>query len=188
MIYLDTGDVGKKSSLMDIFRRVILLRKILKREAPDIVIPFLSSSFVPTVMALAFTKISILASEHSVFRASKSPMVWFPFVLSTFGVKKITCVSEAVKKTFPWLIRRKMYPVPNPLPREMFDEIGCTGGTERKIFLSVGRLESPKDFSTLISAFHGIAGELPEWDLYIYGEGGAEEGIGKNGDKIPSGR
>ena len=168
---LNVGDVGKKSSLRDVARRAVLLRKVLKRESPDVVIPFLGSAFVSTSMAVIFTGIPVLASEHSVFMASKSPLVCLPFALSTFGVKKITCLSDSVKSTFPWIIRRKMHSIPNPIPREMFDVTREKRSAGRRMFLSVGRLEKPKDFATLIAAFDLVTGELPEWDLSIYGEG-----------------
>ena len=172
LICLGVGNVGKKSTLGDVLRRMILLRKTLKREEPSVVIPFMSSSFVPTSIAMIFTGIPVVASEHSIFKENK-----WSLILSSFWVKKITCVSEAVKKTFPYLVKRKMHPIPNPLLPEIFDEVGGKKSVERKIFLSVGRLEKPKDFATLIAAFSLVAGELPDWDLSIYGEGSLRDSL-----------
>ena len=175
---LNIGNVGKKSSFKDVSRRVILLRKILKRESPNVIIPFLSSAFVPVSMAVVFTGIPVVASEHNIFAANKSPLVYFPFIVSTFLVKKMTCLSKSVKATFPWIIRRKMHPVSNPLPQEIFD-MPCKKKMGRKMFLSVGRLEKQKNYPTLILAFHLIAKELPDWDLYIYGEGSLRDSLEK---------
>ena len=163
---LGVGDVGKKSTIEDVFKRILLLRKTLKRESPTVVIPFMSSAFVPTSLAMLFMGNPVIASEHSIFKENK-----WSLILSSFLVKKTTCVSEVVKKTFPYLVRRKMHSIPNPLSPELFGEIDEKKNNERKRFLSVGRLEEPKDFATLIFAFDLIAKDLPEWDLYIYGEG-----------------
>ena len=168
---LEIGDVRKKSNVRDIFGRIALLRSVIKMESPDVVVPFMSSSFVPVSLALAFTKIPVLASEHNVFSGSnKLPLVFCSVVVASFLVKKITCVSEVVKMTYPWIIRRKMHPLPNPVSQPLL----ITGGKKnigKRMFLSVGRLEEQKNFVILVSAFHLIASELPEWDLYIYGEG-----------------
>ena len=170
VIGLGAGDVRKKSGSWDVIARIVLLRSTLKRESPDLVVPFMSSAFVPVSLALVFTGIPVLASEHSVFSGrSKSPLVLLSFIFAVFLVKKMTCVSEAVKTTYPWIIRRKMHPLPNPVTRPLCCSKGKNAG--RRMFLSVGRLEKPKDFATLVSSFHLIASELPEWDLYIYGEG-----------------
>ena len=171
---LEVGDVRNRSGWREVLCRIALLRATLKRESPDVVIPFMSSSFVPVSLALALTGIPVVASEHGVFSGIKSPSVLFSVMGASFFVKKITCLSEAVKMTYPWIIRRKMVSLPNPVPQGNFARVEKKY-VERRMFLSVGRLEGPKDFATLVAAFELVASELPEWDLYIYGEGGHRE-------------
>ena len=115
LVCLEAGNVSGKSGAKDIFGRISLLRDTIGRESPHLVIPFMSSSFVPVSLALALTGIPVLASEHGVFPGSnRSPAVLFLVTISVFFVEKITCVSEAAKNDISLDYQKKDVSVAQP--------------------------------------------------------------------------
>ena len=91
----------------------------------------------------------------------------FLYLLSSFLVDRYTFISQAVASNFPYLIRRKMSVIPNPvLVRSSNQPLS----TAHKIILNVGGLKSKRS-TTLIKAFHKVLKVHPEWFLHIVGSG-----------------
>ena len=129
IIYLNSGEPGKKSETKETLIRMIQLRRTIVKIRPAIVIPFMISSFVPVSLALIFSGIPILASEHSSFNHYKSLRMLMAYIASIFFIKKITCPSDQVRSAYPWIIRKKMYPITNPvetgtlpMPKQQFNK------------------------------------------------------------------
>lgn len=169
IINLSVGDAGEKTNFIDFIKRVLILRKKVLKESPDIVIPFMHSMFIPMSFSLCFSRIPVVASEHHVPRGYKKRKYEFLlFLISSFFVKRITVLSDKIKQSYPWLLRRKMFPISNPVymmnpPKDSI--------SRKNIFLSVGRLDEQKDYQTLIKAFDALNHSIPSWELRIYGEG-----------------
>jgi glycosyltransferase involved in cell wall biosynthesis len=72
--------------------------------------------------------------------------------------------------TTEWLAQRgiRARTIPNALVAP--DAVSATGATRKKL-ITLGRLAPEKRIDLLIRAFARVAGDLPEWDLEIYGQG-----------------
>lgn len=171
-ISLEIGNVQKKSGLWMTMRRMLSIRHVLKRERPDCIVAFMISMFVPLSIAMMGTGIRIIGSEHNVPRNyHKRKLCYFLFVISALLLDGITVLSESVKQMYPWIIRRKMIPVSNPVPIPKETDQWRDEDSEHKVVLNVGRLHPQKDQETLIRAFSRIAEAHPGWVLRIVGEG-----------------
>jgi glycosyltransferase involved in cell wall biosynthesis len=169
-IRLDIGST-RPATLAETLRRMRGLRRLALRLRPDVAIGFMHSIYVPMGIALLGTGIPVVASEHIVFgHYGDKPLQNALLRLTPSFVAGMTAISERVLDTFPPGMKPRMTVVPNPVttaPARLADTVG----SGRRILLSVGRLTDQKDHATLISAFALLAGDHPEWDLRIVGEG-----------------
>lgn len=162
----------KRAGLIETLARMKAIRRIVQVRKPDIIIPFMHSMFIPMAFSLLGVKCPVIASEHIVPMHYKSRKIEFILlIVSSFFVRKVTVLSAAVKKLYPYFVRRKMVVMPNPVyihPEKI--EEGEFDPT-RKIILNVGRLSDQKDQKTLIKSFAKLADKYPDWDVRIAGEG-----------------
>ena len=169
LIYLPSSNNTKQLNIISLVRRVFLLRSSIQIYKPDIVIGFMHSSFVLAALASVFLRIPIIGSEHIVMKHYYSrPFQFALYLFSSFFVDRYTCTSQPVASDFPWLIRKKMLVIPNPVsisPSKHF------ASSPEKIILNVGRLEKQKDQITLVKAFSKVLKVYPEWLLHIVGSG-----------------
>lgn len=176
--YLDVPNAGRKTSLRDLGSRVRALRTFLRSHAPDVAIGFMHSIYVPLALAAIGTGCPVVASEHTspehyVGRERELAML----ALVPLMVRRMTVVSEQVRRSFsPWF-RWRMSAVPNPVDLHVGHPADARGGDGTKTLLSVGRLEVEKDHATLVSAFSRLAPQFPDWVLRIVGEGSLEPAL-----------
>ena len=168
---LPIGRATESTSASETAARLPALRRLVRRERPDVAIGFMHSIYVPMALALIGTGVPLVASEHIVYRHFDSRPVekWLLNLVPPL-LAGITTISEPARATFPNHLARGMTVVPNPVgaaPTARADP----KGPSRKTLLTVGRLEEQKDHRTLIAAFARIAGEFPDWQLRIVGEG-----------------
>lgn len=166
---LEIGKVDKPSRAWEILSRIKAIRKIVKSEKPDILVAFMHSTFIPASIALIGSGIPLIASEHIVpEHYGTRPMEYALFLATSPFMKKITVVTDNIRKTYPAVLRRKMEVIPNPIHQPSLRK---TKTPEQKLILNVGRLDPQKDQETLIRAFERLATHFPEWNLRIVGEG-----------------
>jgi glycosyltransferase involved in cell wall biosynthesis len=172
-IDLGLGATDEPSNLRITLRRVAAMRSAVQKWAPDVVIAFMHSMFVPLGLALLGLRVPLIASEHTNFQhyAQKRLQTLLLWLVPAFA-DLITCVSEQVRQTYPPHIRDRMIVIPNPITLRV-DAIADTVAysRQRKLLLSVGRLDAGKDHATLIEAFARLAHRAPDWDLRIVGDG-----------------
>jgi glycosyltransferase involved in cell wall biosynthesis len=172
-MHLGIGSTTGRATVSSTLRRMLALRRQMRDAAPDVVVGFMHSMFIPLGLALWRTGIPMVASEHIVPEHYESrPLERVLLGLTPHLATRITCVSEGVKPLFPPAIRDRMVAVPNPVtvtPGGPADVAGT--GRPRKTVLAVGRLDPQKDPQTLITAFASIARDVPDWDLRIVGDG-----------------
>lgn len=171
-ICLGIGNTHHKATFLETLVRMKMLRRTVKEEKPDVVIPFMHSMFIPMAFALIGTGVPVIASEHIVPEHYKTR--WKEavlFFLSSFFVSKITVLSESVKKSYISFFHKKMVSIANPVhkPKILADPEGKNAA--RKIILNVGRLTDQKDQKILIRAFAKLAPDYPDWDVRIVGDG-----------------
>lgn len=169
---LNIGHIHERASLAETIARMKALRKTVKETKPDIAVPFMHSSFILTAFALIGTGIPVIASEHIVPDHYKSRRFEFLlFLLGAVFIKKITVLSESVKRSYPRFLRQKMVAIANPVEPAAITADPAGQDKPCKIILNVGRLDPQKDQETLIRAFAELAADYPDWNVRIMGEG-----------------
>lgn len=173
-IYLGVGDSSKKATLLETVKRIWALRGAIKKDRPDMVVGFMHSSFILAAFALFGLKMPLVGSEHIVPEHYKSrPLQFALFIFSSFFMQKITVVSETIKNSYPYVIRRKMSVMPNPISKKTTGIKLNRGASRKKTYsvINVGRLDVQKDQETLIRAFSKCKDYHGNWVLKIFGEG-----------------
>jgi glycosyltransferase involved in cell wall biosynthesis len=172
-IELGLGPTTKPSNPSITVRRMFALRSAVQEYAPDAVIAFMHSMFVPLSLALVGLHVPLVASEHTNYQHYSHRHLQALLLSLVPGLADVmTCVSEGVRQTYPAFLSKRMIIIPNPVTLEIS---ACADvlahARQRKILLSIGRLDAGKDHATLINAFAKLAARVPDWDLRIAGEG-----------------
>lgn len=159
--------------------RVIALRRVLRRESPDIALGMMTTANVLVALAALGLRVRAVGSEHVHPPAFPLSGLWAALRWWSYGL--LDAVAALTAESAQWLedhtrVRRiavipNAVPWPIPAGEPSLAPSGCLA-PERKLLLAVGRMEPQKGFDLLIDAFFQIAANHPEWDLAILGEGG----------------
>lgn len=168
-------DAERGNSKLDVFKRVLRLRKYMKKEKVDAYVVFLPPL---TRLMAAFshlTKAPIIMSERA------DPKVYSG---KTQKALKKACrrldgavfQTEEAKDWYESCLKEtEGIIIPNAINpaflRPKYE------GEREKVIIGAGRLNSQKNFPLLISAFAKIAKDFPEYKLCIYGKGGLLESL-----------
>lgn len=166
---LGIGQTEKRSDVATTLARIRRLRQLALQERPDVALGFMHSAYIPLALALAGSRLPVVASEHTVFdhyngRRSERLLLRLTAPL----IRQFTAISSSVRAGFPKPVRRKMSIVSNPVRGY---GTGSAIAKSPETIVAVGRLEEEKDHQTLIAAFARVAPQFPEWRLRIVGEG-----------------
>ena len=171
LINIDDKRKKIKNKFLLFVYRILILRKKISLMKPDITVGFMHSIYILLSLAMLGKKINVIASEHIVPEYYESRKLEYLLLnITSFFLKKITVVSKEVKNKFPFLIRKKMVILPNPINNFKVSQ-GNNLYKSGKQILSVGRLSQQKDQATLIKAFSLLINKFPNWSLKIIGEG-----------------
>ncbi|MBQ6205191.1 MAG: glycosyltransferase family 4 protein [Prevotella sp.] len=151
------------------------LRRFLKGQKPDVVIPFTEGVYCFTILSLLGTGIPIIASER-LDPAAMSPTRKLLKKLLLPYADWLVVQTQSIKEYFSKKIQKKTSIIYNPVVTEVFREIDngqLKIENEGKLnrIISVGRLYPQKNQEMMIRAFAKVAEEFPDWQLVIYGEG-----------------
>lgn len=157
------------------------LRKYIKKQDPDVVIPFTEGVYCFTILSLLGTGIPIIASER-LDPAAMSPLRKFLKRLLLPYADWLVVQTQNIKDYFPKSIQKKTSIIYNPVVTEVFREIDngqLTIENEGRLnrIISVGRLYPQKNQEMMIRAFAKVADEFPDWQMVIYGEGPLRESL-----------
>lgn len=149
------------------------LVSIIKKEKPDIVIPFLFNAELPTYVACAKTRTPCITSVRN--SAGVYPL--YQRMIRKFVFKRIAGVvfqSSAVKSNRDFAKVKKATVIMNPLAYEVAKE---TPSSIKNKIISVGRLSEQKNHEMTIRAIAEVVKEFPDVHLHIYGEGPLRENL-----------
>ena len=154
----------------------IYLRKLVKEIQPDVILSMpeeISCKAIPFLIGL---KIPIVVSERNnpwIMPQNKINRllrrIFYPFV------NGIVFQTKEAGQFFSRNIRNKSTVIPNPLDLSRIPEEW--EAPRRKEIVSVGRLESQKNYSLLINAFSEFYKKHNEYCLIIYGKGSEKEAL-----------
>lgn len=173
------------------FSELFWLRRFLKGQKPDVVIPFTEGVYCFTILSLLGTGIPIIASER-LDPAAMSPTRKVLKRLLLPYTDWLVVQTQSIKDYFPKKIQKKASIIYNPVNEEVFkspdglqfqgantassvrsSNTPMEGKGQEKLnrFISVGRLYPQKNQEMMIRAFARVADEFPDWQLVIFGEG-----------------
>lgn len=155
-------EVGKS-----IVKKSLWLRRHVKNEKPDIIIPFMEAVYCVTLLSLVGVNIPILSSERIDPRRS-------PFIRNVLRklilplTDWLVVQTEEIKSFYPGFIRKKTSVIYNPVSEKVFS---CVPTVRKDVIISIGKMDAQKNQAMLIKAFGRIADKFPSYQLIIYGEG-----------------
>jgi GalNAc-alpha-(1->4)-GalNAc-alpha-(1->3)-diNAcBac-PP-undecaprenol alpha-1,4-N-acetyl-D-galactosaminyltransferase len=162
------------------WRRFWSLRRLLRDLKPDVIVSFLSNVNVAAIAVsrgcgipvIVCERIDPLAENESSRFLRLLRRITYP--LAELVIVQTRDIVQPLRSCCPEVSRIEV--VPNPLPP---DVAGFTPKLEengsRKRLISMGRFTRQKQFSLLIEVFSRLAGDHPEWDLWIWGDGPLRE-------------
>lgn len=146
------------------------LRKYLKKQKPDVVIPFTEGVYCFTILSLLGTGIPIIASERLDPAAMSKTRKILKRLLLPFA-DWLVVQTQSIKDYFPESIQKKTSIIYNPVNEESLSPALPSREGRLNRIISVGRLYPQKNQEMMIRAFAKVADEYPDWQLVIFGEG-----------------
>ncbi|MEF1200558.1 glycosyltransferase family 4 protein [Vibrio owensii] len=177
LVYLDFSydKKGVWEKTLEQFRRIMKIRRILKSKNNHIVIGFLSHMNVRLLISSIFTGNKIFCCEHNHYNANRSKLFKYFKILSYIALsERISVLTERDYKSYPRLLKRKLYVLPNPLGIEVEIINKKNKYKERKIILlAIGRLCEQKGFDRLLEIISEFKLRYPsvDFELKIAGDG-----------------
>jgi glycosyltransferase involved in cell wall biosynthesis len=159
-------------------KRILALRHRLILFKPDLVLGMMTGASVATLLATRGMKVPVLVSERTyppmlpvgrfwgAMRRLTYPWAERVVMLSSTGLEWLqTSIPKARGVVIPNPVTYRL-PINNPIVNpDSYIKAG------RKLVLSVGRMDSGKQFDQLIAAFAAISQRVSDWDLVILGDG-----------------
>ncbi|MBV7268143.1 glycosyltransferase family 4 protein [Winogradskyella luteola] len=154
------------------------ISKISKQEGVDILIGFITSANILTVLAAKLNGIPSIISERNNPLVEDVPKLWE--ILRKFVYPKadsLVLQTKGIKKLYEKKIRpNKITILPNPISSDL-SKLRNVDTKQEKIILSVGRLDKNKCHDELITAFHTI--NPKDWKAKIIGDGNKKQELTK---------
>jgi len=161
---------------MGLPKSLLRLRRYVKSEKPDVIIPFMLHNALLTLGACVGLRrpivirpatvpvsrsLSSFARRTALGLLPKAHGAFFQIPAQQAFLQKYLCHEGVI--------------LPNPIePSSLWDLRRSYGN---KTIISAGRLNEGKNFMLLIEAFSALAEEFPEWKLVICGEGPSRDGL-----------
>ena len=155
-------------------RRVIWLRLALRRAHPDMVISFLDTTNVLTLMASWGLGIPVIVSERNDPHQQSIGLAWSGLRSLLYRHADSVVVQSCAIRD--WALRlpgiKAIYVIPNPVSpiRNGSEQASSRHGSSHTI-VAMGRLVRQKGFDILIEAFGRCAAKHSDWSLVILGDG-----------------
>ena len=162
---------------MLILARFGAIRRQVKRSRPDVVLSFMDTMNIVAIIGCIGTGIPLVISERidpSRHRIGR----WKSLLRRLLYPMADCCVvqTERVRAYFERPPRPNLVVIPNPVtisPQQAQPAIPDRDGNFR--IVAMGRLDKQKGFDLLLDAFARLAGDFPNWNLIIFGEGAARD-------------
>ncbi|HJA92896.1 MAG TPA: glycosyltransferase [Candidatus Eisenbergiella merdipullorum] len=169
-----TEEETGKSRIGNFLARARKLRRIWKKEQPDVILSFIGKNNIMALLTSAFLGIPVAVSVRGEPKEeyASAPLRFLADIL--FGrAAGVILQSERAKDFFPERVRKKAVVLKNPLNPD-FVRPPFKGVREKEV-VAVGRVDANKNHEMIIRAFAENAGRFPEYRLTIYGDGGLRE-------------
>ncbi len=155
------------------FARLYKLRKLVSESKPDVIVSFLPSANIMSILATVGMDIPTVISERTDPEFFPQPFMWKMLCKYLYQYADVLTVqTDAVAAKVPKLFKciRHVRVVANPLPftRRQYTK---RPDANIKTLISLGRLMQSKQTEQIVMAFTSVAEQFPDWRLKIYGDG-----------------
>jgi len=172
----------KSSTTLDAIKnnciRLIKLRKAVHKTRPEVIISFMDSMSVVTLLSTIGMSIPVVVSEHIDPRQKPPPGIWnflrrWTYSLTSAVVVLTSELREVVNEFVP---EKKLHVIPNPaIPVPKASDLKPPFILPSHFVIAMGRLTPQKGFDFLLDAFALCT--HTSWSLVILGEGPDREGL-----------
>ena len=180
---LSGGSSNVLHALLRNARCVAGLRRIILQIRPAVVFSMMSTPNVLLAFASrGISNLCTIGSERCYPPHAPLGRIWDALRSRMYG--RLSAVVALTHECAEWIRTNSsatrvvvipnatVWPLPDNTPRINPHSL-CPPG--RKVLLAVGRLDTVKNFTVLVSAFSELAEKYPDWDLVILGEGPERE-------------
>lgn len=165
---------GTLAAISQNLRRLVVIRKALKGCAPDVIISFLDTTNVKTILATRGLHIPVIVTEHTDPGGWNIGRAWELLRRLTYPwADAVVCLGTRPLNYFGPRIRRRGVIIPNPvvLPDTVFPHAASKITQEIHTLVSLGSLRPVKGFNVLLDAFERVSSRHKNWQLKIWGDG-----------------
>jgi len=156
---------GRLSVYFDIYNT-------LKKEKPDLVIPFSTTTNGIIIPICKVLGIKVIACEHNNYKLNfKNLSILVIKRIIYKWADKLTVLTQRDIDLFYGRFMKNVVVMPNPLPLTPINKLGLV--EREKTILAVGNIDrwKHKGFDNLIKIFSKISSKYPQWKLKIAGAG-----------------
>ncbi len=169
------GIIGDSPNLFALLRtgwqRIERLRAAIIASQPDVVISFLNTVNVLTLIACRNSNIPTIVSEHIYPEFSDVNKVWQLLMKWTYRwADRVTLLTQNALPFYPASKGYRSIVIPNPVLTPVPDTATATLMPTPSL-IAMGRLRPQKGFDLLLPAFAKLRAKYPDWHLTILGEG-----------------
>lgn len=160
-----------KKGIIRNIERIKAIRKSIGNFKPDIIISFLTTVNIFTLLAVRKMRIPVIVSERSVPDCevqSKGLQIIRNYLYKNIEDCHFVFQTEYVQSLFGEKIKNRSRVIFNPLKDNL---PGPFNGKRDKRIVCVARLEETKNIQMLLRAFQYFLKEKPDYILELYGEG-----------------
>ncbi|QDV27385.1 glycosyltransferase [Aureliella helgolandensis] len=182
---------GTLAGVLANVRRVRLLRKTLRRLRPDLVLSFSDQMNIVSLEATRGLQVPHWISEHSHPGHQRLSPLWERWRKRSYprctGCHVLT--EEIASYMTRWIAADKFRVIPPaislPPAGQSLELSSGRGKAGMRSVLYVGRLSEEKGCAELLRAWAEVAGELPDWQLLIAGEGALRDELEQQAREMP---
>ena len=177
------GISGSRTSGGGLLQSTFKLRDIIKKTQPQIVVAFQDIAIFPAILSCVGSQAKLVISERQDTRFYRLAFVrrflrWVMYRLAN----RVVVQTEFVKNQMPVVVRDRTTVIPNASPNFDARPLKTSGSAKR--IISVGRLETQKNFSLLVEATELAFRGREDWSLVIYGEGSLRSSLEEQISKL----
>jgi len=175
---LDVIGVSRRprDAVIQNLRRIRKLREAIVASRPDVVVSFMNTVNVLTLLAATRLGVPTIVSERIDPRAHPVGRAWS--LLRAHAYSRAFAVVAQTRPVAEWMSRtmrlRRCVVIPNPISPALFtriDDLGKRAKGTPRVAMAMGRLVEQKGFDLLIEAFASAGPRDYGWRLVIIGDG-----------------
>jgi len=162
------------SAIKNNLLRIRVLRWIVLRVKPDLVISFLGETNVLTIIATRFSRTRVVVNERSNLRVESIGRIWniLRWVLYRFATVVNANTKDSYSVLSRYVRRSKLRLIPNPILLPSHNAIPQRGGRNEINILTVSRCAREKGLDVLLHAIKYLLDQgVDKFTLRIVGDG-----------------